>query len=114
MSIDIKLKGSSMIFCRFQPLRNFFLALIVLASATTSISVHSQAAYPNRPIKMISPFPPGGASDTLARLVASKLGEGLGQPVTVDNRAGASGNIGQRFAIHEESSKPAYTVSDGQ
>jgi tripartite-type tricarboxylate transporter receptor subunit TctC len=82
--------------------------LFILASATTSISVYSQAAYPNRPIKMISPFPPGGASDALARLVASKLGEGLGQTVTVDNRAGASGNIGHEAAA--KSQPDGYTL----
>ena len=100
MVIVIKLKGHSMIFNHIKPLRNFLLALFFLASATTSISVHSQTAYPNRPIKLIAPFPPGGTSDVLARLIATKLGEGLGQTVTVDNRAGASGNIG-----HEAASK---------
>jgi tripartite-type tricarboxylate transporter receptor subunit TctC len=57
---------------------------------------------------MISPFPPGGASDALARLVASKLGEGLGQTVTVDNRAGASGNIGHEAAA--KSQPDGYTL----
>ena len=97
-----------MMFYRIQPIRKFLLALFILASATTSISVYSQAAYPNRPIKMISPFPPGGASDALARLVASKLGEGLGQTVTVDNRAGASGNIGHEAAA--KSPPDGYTL----
>ena len=97
-----------MIFYRIQPIRKFLLALFILASATTSISVYSQTAYPNRPIKMISPFPPGGASDALARLVASKLGEGLGQTVTVDNRAGASGNIGHEAAA--KSQPDGYTL----
>jgi tripartite-type tricarboxylate transporter receptor subunit TctC len=97
-----------MMFYRIQPIRKFLLALFILASATTSISVYSQAAYPNRPIKMISPFPPGGASDALARLVASKLGEGLGQTVTVDNRAGASGNIGHEAAA--KSQPDGYTL----
>ena len=67
-----------MIFNHIKPLRNFLLVLFFLASATISISVYSQAAYPNRPIKLITPFPPGGSSDVLARLIATKLGEGLG------------------------------------
>ena len=108
MSIVKKIEGYSMMFYRIQPIRKFLLALFILASATTSISVYSQAAYPNRPIKMISPFPPGGASDALARLVASKLGEGLGQTVTVDNRAGASGNIGHEAAA--KSPPDGYTL----
>ncbi len=97
-----------MFFCRIKPLRKFLLALFILASATTSITVHSQTAYPNRPIKLISPFPPGGASDALARLVATKLSEGLGQTVTVDNRAGASGNIGHEAAA--KSPPDGYTL----
>jgi tripartite-type tricarboxylate transporter receptor subunit TctC len=97
-----------MIFYRIKPIRKFLLALFILASATTSISVNSQTVYPNRPIKLISPFPPGGASDALARLVATKLSEGLGQTVTVDNRAGASGNIGHEAAA--KSTPDGYTL----
>ena len=48
-------------------------------------------AYPNRPIKLIVTVPPGGAADFIARLMASKLSNSLGQPVIVENKAGASG-----------------------
>jgi tripartite-type tricarboxylate transporter receptor subunit TctC len=51
-------------------------------------------AYPNRPVKIIIPFPPGGPTDILGRIVAQKLSERLGQNVIVDNKAGASGMIG--------------------
>jgi tripartite-type tricarboxylate transporter receptor subunit TctC len=51
-------------------------------------------SYPNRPIRFIVPFPPGGGNDIVGRIVAIKLGEGLGQQVVIDNRGGAGGTIG--------------------
>ena len=54
----------------------------------------AQEGYPNRPVRMIVPFPAGGTADVLARIVAEKLAEQWRQPVIIDNRAGAGGNIG--------------------
>jgi tripartite-type tricarboxylate transporter receptor subunit TctC len=70
----------------------FVLLLVSLAAA-------AQAPYPSKPVRFIAPFPPGGATDTLCRLLAQKLSDGFGQPVTVDNRPGASGNIGHELAM---------------
>ncbi|MCE2947686.1 MAG: Bug family tripartite tricarboxylate transporter substrate binding protein [bacterium] len=68
------------------------LAALAVACAMPA-SAFAADAFPVRPVRMLVPFSPGGATDIVARQVASKLGELWGQPVIVDNRAGASGNI---------------------
>jgi tripartite-type tricarboxylate transporter receptor subunit TctC len=71
-------------------MRTLLLALISLACAAPALAQD----YPARPIQIIVPFPPGGGTDLLARVLAEKLREKFGQPVTVENRSGAAGNIG--------------------
>jgi tripartite-type tricarboxylate transporter receptor subunit TctC len=69
----------------------------VAAAACAAFTVlHATAAemYPARPIRLIVPFPPGGGNDIVARIVAVRLGEGLGQQIVIDNRGGAGGTIG--------------------
>jgi tripartite-type tricarboxylate transporter receptor subunit TctC len=68
-------------------------ALAVVLSLVSTGIAHSQA-YPNKPIRMIVAFSPGGGSDTASRIVAQRLSSALGQQVVVDNRPGASGNLG--------------------
>src|SRR5271166_5474882 len=67
-----------------------------------------QASYPNRPLRMIVPFAPGGASDFVARIIAPKLSELLGEQIIVDNRPGASGNIGMEAAARAPAD--GYTI----
>src|SRR5947209_17678016 len=65
-------------------------------------------AYPTKPIRMIIPFAPGGASDFVGRIMQPKMNELLGQPIVVENRAGAAGNIGAEAAA--KSAPDGYTI----
>lgn len=66
---------------------------LLLAAALPVAGVHAQAAWPTKPVRIVVTFPPGGAPDTLARVLAEKWAP-LGQPITVENKPGAGGNIG--------------------
>ena len=73
--------------------------------------VCAQTAYPDKPIRMIVPFSPGGTSDTLARILGQKLNEAWGQQVVVDSRPGASGIIGTEIAMRAPAD--GYTLMHG-
>ena len=75
------------------------LSIVALAVVASGANAQAPAAqYPTRPIKLVVPWPPGGAVDIIGRLVADTIAEPLGQPVVIDNRAGANGQIGCELA----------------
>lgn len=71
---------------------------LLAAALTAALPTWAQSAWPERPITMIVPFPPGGVADTVARPVAESLSRELRQPVVIDNRAGAGGGLGMAAA----------------
>lgn len=85
--------------------RGVLAALPALAAASLARPALAQG-YPGRPVTFVVPFPPGGTSDTMGRLVAQELSRALGQPVVVENRPGANGNIGSAVV--------ARAAADGQ
>jgi tripartite-type tricarboxylate transporter receptor subunit TctC len=77
---------------------NKLLSALVAAGLAIPAAAAVAQDYPNRPVRMVSPNPPGGANDTIGRIVATKVGEVLGQPMVIDNRGGAGGTLGAEIA----------------
>lgn len=89
--------------------RSLFTALAIALSGLFGNAAH--ATYPEKPIRLVVPFPPGAYTDTVARLLANQLSERFGRPVVVENRAGAGGNIGADFVA--KSAPDGYTLLMG-
>jgi tripartite-type tricarboxylate transporter receptor subunit TctC len=92
------------------PLRRRLLAGAWLAGLWPVVPLRA-AGYPGQPVRLVVPFPPGGATDTLARLLAARLQEAWGQPVTVENKPGAGGSLGTDLVA--KAPADGYTVLMG-
>ena len=93
------------------PKRRMLGILGAAAIACVAPVTRAQGAWPNRPIRMIIPFPAGGTADALGRLLAQRLADALGQSIVVENRPGAGGNIGAELAA--KSPADGYTLFYG-
>jgi tripartite-type tricarboxylate transporter receptor subunit TctC len=81
------------------PRRKFLQITAGAAAASVMPSISRAQSYPSRPVRLVVPFPAGQATDTIARLVGQSLSDRLGQPVVIENRTGAGGNIGTETVV---------------
>jgi tripartite-type tricarboxylate transporter receptor subunit TctC len=91
--------------------RRALLASATLAAMGAALPVAAQSTWPNKPVRMVVPFAPGGTTDILARAMAPELSKAFGQPFVVENRAGAGGNIGADVVA--KSTPDGYTLLMG-
>jgi len=84
------------------------LALVILAASAPGLAQAQAGGYPNKPIKIVVPFPPGGATDIIARVIGQRISEQMGQSVIIENKAGANGNIASEYVA--KAAPDGYTL----
>src|SRR5689334_16618830 len=89
------------------------LSTVLFVSLVSAVTPASAESYPNKPIRFIVPFSAGGLPDTVARIVGQRLGETIGQPVVVENRAGGGGAIAATTLQSAPSDGYTFIVTDG-
>ena len=92
-------------------IRAFVASLALGCAAVVAVPAFGESAYPMKPVKLVVPFPPGGPLDTVGRALALALGEAWGEPVVVENKPGAGGNIGADYVA--KSAPDGYTILMG-
>ena len=97
-----------MISARFRTPAWLLAATLAVASIAPLGAAQAQASYPDKPIRMIVPFPPGGAVDILGRLVAQHIGQQMNHSIVVENRSGANGSVGNEAAA--KAAPDGYTI----
>jgi tripartite-type tricarboxylate transporter receptor subunit TctC len=93
---------------KFRHLAQAIAAIAVLSGVPGAPETRAQSNYPQRPVRMVVPFAPGGASDFVGRIMQAKMSDELGQQLVIDNRTGAAGNIGVEVAAR--ASPDGYTI----
>src|ERR1019366_10718070 len=83
----------------------------ILAALCVAVAHAAEPAYPDRPVRVVVPFPPGGANDIVARQIGQRLNARWGKPVVIDNRGGAGGEIGTE--IGARANPDGYTLLIG-
>ncbi|HVE54708.1 MAG TPA: tripartite tricarboxylate transporter substrate-binding protein, partial [Ramlibacter sp.] len=86
-----------------------FRPMLALVAALLLASAPAHAQYPEKPVRLIVPWAPGGSTDAIARAIAQRMGESMGQSVVVDNRSGAAGQIGTEAAA--KAAPDGYTIA---